>query len=148
MIVHFVAIGVIVDHPSLDLLIRNNLSHGVCVYLMVFNATSTIFQLYHGGQFFLIGGGNRSTVKTTDLSQVTDKLYPKMMYTSPCLRFELTTSVVIGTDCIGCCKSNYHMITTKTAPLQKGWIYKRNTIVLNFRLSDSKSKSKCRFILL
>ena len=23
-------------------------------------------------------------------------------------RFELTTSVIIGTDCIGSCKSNYH----------------------------------------
>jgi hypothetical protein len=30
--------------------------------------------------------------------------------------FELTTSVVIGTDCIGNCKSNYHMITATTAP--------------------------------
>ena len=27
---------------------------------------------------------------------------------------ELTTLVVIGTDCIGSCKSNYHMITTTT----------------------------------
>jgi hypothetical protein len=26
-------------------------------------------------------------------------------------RFELTTSVVIGTDCIGSCKSNYHTTT-------------------------------------
>ena len=30
-------------------------------------------------------------------------------------RFELTKLVVIGTDCIGSCKSNYHMITTTTA---------------------------------
>ena len=30
--------------------------------------------------------------------------------------FELTTLVVIGTDCIGSCKSNYHTITTKTTP--------------------------------
>ena len=60
----------------------------------------------------LLGGGNRSTrKKTTDLSQVTDKLYPIMLwYTSPWLGFELTTLVVIGTDCIG--KSNYHTITT------------------------------------
>jgi hypothetical protein len=28
-------------------------------------------------------------------------------------RFELTTSVVIGTNCIGSCKSNYHMITAR-----------------------------------
>jgi hypothetical protein len=26
------------------------------------------------------------------------------------------TSVVIGTDCIGSCKSNYHTITSTTAP--------------------------------
>jgi hypothetical protein len=39
-------------------------------------------------------------LNTIDLSQVTDKLYHIMLYTSPWLRFELTTSVVIGTDCI------------------------------------------------
>ena len=32
--------------------------------------------------------------------------------------FELSALVVIGTDCIGSCKSNYHAITTTTAPLQ------------------------------
>jgi hypothetical protein len=31
--------------------------------------------------------------------------------------FKLTTSVVIGTDCIGSCKSNYHTIMTTTAPM-------------------------------
>jgi hypothetical protein len=35
---------------------------------------------------------------------------------SPCSRFELTISVVIGTDCIGSCKSNYHTIKATTAP--------------------------------
>jgi hypothetical protein len=47
--------------------------------------------------------------------QVTDKLYHIMLYTSPWSRFELTTSVVIGTDCIGSCKSNYHTIMVTTA---------------------------------
>jgi hypothetical protein len=51
--------------------------------------------------------------KTTDLSQVTDKLYHVMIYTSPLSRFELTTSVVIGTDCIGSYKSNYNTTTAK-----------------------------------
>jgi hypothetical protein len=56
--------------------------------------------------------------KTTDLSQVTDKLYHTMLYTSPWSRFELT-SVVIGTDCIGSCTSNYHTITATTAPIEQ-----------------------------
>ena len=34
----------------------------------------------------------------------------------PWVGFELTTLVEIGTDCIGSCKSNYHTITTTTAP--------------------------------
>ena len=48
--------------------------------------------------------------KTSDLSQATGKLYHIMLCTSPCSRFELAASVVIGTDCIGICKSNYHTI--------------------------------------
>jgi hypothetical protein len=38
-----------------------------------------------------------------------------MLYTSPWPRFELTTSVAIGTDCICSCNSNYHTITATTA---------------------------------
>jgi hypothetical protein len=55
-----------------------------------------------------IGGGN------TNLSQVTDNLYHIMLdqvhfaWTG----FKLTTLVVIGTDCIGSYKSNYHTSTT------------------------------------
>ena len=36
-----------------------------------------------------------------------------LLYTSTWSRFELTTSVVIGTDCIISCKTNYHTITTR-----------------------------------
>ena len=62
---------------------------------------STIFQLYHGGQSYWWR-------KPKDLEKIVVHL--------ALIRFELTTSVVIGTDCIGSCKSNYHTITATRAP--------------------------------
>ena len=58
--------------------------------------------------------------QTTILPEVSDKLYHIMLYRLRLtwVGFKLTTLVVISTNCIiGSCKSNYHMITTTTAPV-------------------------------
>jgi hypothetical protein len=61
---------------------------------------STIFQIYRGCQFYW-WRKPEYLEKTTNLLQV-----------------ELITLVVIGTDCIGSYKSNYHTIMTTTAPFR------------------------------
>ena len=83
---------------------------------------STIFQLYCGGQF--ICGRNWRIWRKAATCRKSLTNFITMLYISLCSRFELTTSVVIVTDCIGSCKKNYHTITAITVPNPQshGWI--------------------------
>ena len=79
---------------------------------MVFNATFNNISVISWRSALLM----EDLEKTTNLSQVIDKLYHIMLYTSPRSRFDLTTSVVIGTDCIGSSKLYHHTIMATTVP--------------------------------
>jgi hypothetical protein len=100
------------------------------VCLMLFNATFNNISVISWRSVLLVEETG-VTEKTIDVSQVTDNFerYHIMLYASPRSRFELTTLVVIGTDCICSCKSNYHTITVTTAPI----------FALNFELAKSSN---------
>ena len=116
---------------------------------------STIFQLYRVDLFYLW--------KTRRKPPTWQTLSGCIGYTSPWLGFELTTLVVIGVDCTGSCKSNYHMITTMMAKkntrsylhnfcVKKTWDLQRYTffivtITLIFQI-DIKWGYTCFHILL
>ena len=70
-------------------------------FCTVITPLSTIFQLYRGVQFYWWRKPEYQE-KTTDLSQVTNLSHNVVHLAWS--RFELVTSVVIGTDYIGSCK--------------------------------------------
>jgi len=92
------------------------LLHEICltlIWFMEFNASCNNISVISWQSFLMVEEtGVLDRRKTTDLSQVW-------------AGFELTTLVVIGTDCTCSWKANYHSITTTTAPLSQT-VYETN----------------------
>ena len=117
---------------------RTKLLFDVCMFvcLMVFNATFNNISAISWRSVLLVEETGVPR-ENHGLSQVTDKLYHIMLCTPPWSRFELTTSVVIDTNCIASCKSNYH--TEKSLKIQET---REVMISCNKRLEIQKGQSE------
>ena len=115
------------SHDYVFLILTYFILIDICLYVwlrfrfMVFNATFNNISVIAWWLDLLVEETEPDyQQKTTDFPLITDKLYHKMLYRVylAWTRFELTTLVVIGTDCTSSCKSNYHTIMTTSSPVK------------------------------
>ena len=80
---------------------------------MVFNATFNNISVISWRSVLLVEDPEKTRPVASHWQILSNKCC--IEYTSTWAGFEHTTLVVIDTDCIGSCKSNYHTITTMTS---------------------------------
>ena len=95
----------------------------------------------------VIGGGKRNTRRkptTYQKSPANFMTYCCIEYILSWAGFEIPTLVVIVTDCMGSCRSNYHTITTTTAKLPFSFTY----VFFCISMSDCALMINVKFVIL
>jgi hypothetical protein len=101
--------------PIISNVVSFNPTHGEA-YSIQHYVIKFVSDLRHVGGFLrvlLVSSTNK--IHRHDITEIMLKV-GCIEYASPWVGLKLTTLEMIGTDCIGSCKSKYHTITTKTTP--------------------------------